>query len=122
MPIIKHLIDAARGKHPLSAKRSNHWPTVRKQHLQLHPTCELCGGGAKLEVHHKRPFHLHPELELDPANLITLCEAGTDGVNCHLPFGHLCNWNSGNGSWYSDTQTWHEKIANRPTAEQGTGS
>ena len=122
MPSIKHLIDAARGKHPLSAKRSSHWPTVRKQHLQRHPTCELCGGSAKLEVHHKRPFHLHPELELDPANLITLCEAGKDGVNCHLLFGHLGSFKSFNVSVDTDVQTWHEKIVNRPTAEQGTGS
>lgn len=117
MPIIKHLVDAAKGKHPLSSKRSSSWPAMRKQHLQLHPACEVCGGSAKLEVHHIRPFHLHPELELDPANLITLCEANKGGANCHLLFGHLGNFKSFNVNVLSDAPAWHDKIINRPLAE-----
>ena len=96
MPIIKHLLDAAKGKHPLGAIRSGKWPTVRKRHLESHSACEVCRGTAKLEVHHIRPFHLHPDLELDPSNLVTLCEALKDGVNCHLLFGHLGNFKSFN--------------------------
>jgi predicted HNH restriction endonuclease len=42
-----------------------------------------------LEVHHVKPFHLFPQLELDPANLMTLCE---DGGNCHFMVGHLKDW------------------------------
>jgi 5-methylcytosine-specific restriction endonuclease McrA len=39
-----------------------------------------------VQVHHKKPFHLHPELELDPANLVTLCM--TSSNECHLRIGH----------------------------------
>jgi 5-methylcytosine-specific restriction protein A len=117
MMIIKHLIDAAQGKHPLSAKRSSHWPTVRKQHLALHPTCELCGGSDKLEVHHVHPFHLHPELELDPSNLVTLCEANKGGISCHIAFGHLGNFKSWNVEVIKNAREWSEKIKNRPMKE-----
>lgn len=120
MAIIKHIMDVAQGKHPMSAKRSAHWPTVRRQHLQLHPVCELCGGSDKLEVHHVRPFHLHPDLELDPANLITLCEAKKDGVNCHLLFGHLGNFKSFNVDVRTDAPAWRLKITNRPMGDKGT--
>ena len=117
MPIIKHLVDAAKGKHPVTAARSGHWSTVRKQHLVLHPVCELCGGSEDLEVHHVRPFHLHPDLELDPDNLITLCEAKKDGVNCHLFAGHLGNFRSFNVDVRADASEWHNKIKTRPLAD-----
>lgn len=46
-----------------------------------------------VEVHHKKPFHLHPEYELDPDNLITLCEGKEfSSLACHLVFGHLGNY------------------------------
>ncbi len=117
MEIVRHLINVAQGKHPLGTKRSEHWRTVRKQHLEIEPHCALCGGNSKLEVHHIHPFHIHPDLELDPHNLITLCEADKDGVNCHLLFGHLGNFKSWNETVISDTAAWSPKIQNRPTKE-----
>lgn len=36
-------------------------------------------------MHHLKPFHLFPKLELDPANLITLCMTKK---MCHLLIGH----------------------------------
>lgn len=117
MPIIKHLVDAAKGKHPLGTARSGHWPTVRKQHLALHPTCAMCGGADKLEVHHIRPFHLHPNLELEPTNLVTLCEANKGGANCHLLFGHLSNFKSFNVDVLADSAQWNQKIKTRPLAD-----
>lgn len=75
---------------PDLGKRSAHWPHVRAVHLHNNPTCEACGGSKALEVHHKRPFHLHPDLELDPGNLITLCEES--GHDCHFVFGHAGDW------------------------------
>jgi 5-methylcytosine-specific restriction enzyme A len=66
--------------------RSPHWPAVRKAHILAHPTCAACGAREKVEVHHIQPFHLFPERELDPANLITLCESSTRA--CHLCIGH----------------------------------
>jgi 5-methylcytosine-specific restriction enzyme A len=117
MPIVRHLIDAAKGKHPLSAARSPHWPKVREEHLQIQPVCVVCGGSVKLNVHHIKPFHLHPELELDHKNLVTLCEAEKDGVNCHLLFGHLGNFRSFNKDVREDASQWGEKIKRRPLSD-----
>lgn len=70
--------------------RSDEWPEVRRAHLELEPTCRACGGSRLLQVHHKAPFHLHPELELQQSNLITLCEK--PGHDCHFVFGHFHDW------------------------------
>src|SRR5512135_3581631 len=94
--LLEHIKHRLQGKIPHGMKRSNKWPKVRAAHLAKHPACEVCGGNEKLEVHHKRPFHLHPDLELDPKNLITLCESKHGGVNCHLFVGHLGNFKSFN--------------------------
>ena len=67
------------------ATRSSHWPTVRNKHLEENPLCSACGSHKRLQVHHIQPFHLNPELELDPSNLITLC---MDTNECHLSIGH----------------------------------
>lgn len=119
MGILKHLVDAAQGKHPLSTARSGHWPTVRKQHLAAHPACEVCGGTDKLEVHHKQPFHLNPAMELSLNNLITLCEANKGGLNCHLAVGHLGNFKAFNPAVETDASAWQQKIKTRPLALKG---
>jgi len=64
--------------------RSPKWPAAQKKHLKAHPTCASCGSAKNPQVHHKMPFHLHPELELDPTNFITLCMDN----DCHLIVGH----------------------------------
>lgn len=74
----------------MGIQRSPHWPAVRATFLHFNPTCAACGGTSSLEVHHCEPFHLFPERELDPTNLITLCECV--GTNHHLVFGHAGNW------------------------------
>src|SRR5262245_8047757 len=74
--------------------RSPDWPTMRRNFLKAHPVCWECGSFKDLEVHHIRPFHLYPELELKADNLITLCE--TVGINCHFNVGHLGNWKGWN--------------------------
>lgn len=117
MELYKHITDTLQGKIPLGTARSNLWPAVRQQHLLLQPACAVCGKTASLEVHHIRPFHLHPELELDPTNLITLCESKKGGVNCHLFFGHLGNFKSFNVTVLADTPVWHDKIQTRPTGD-----
>ena len=81
--------DVITGK-PEAGKRSSHWPTVRKEHLRLEPTCRWCKAGDHLEVHHEKPFHDDPSLELDQKNLITLCEGG--GRECHVKIGHDGNF------------------------------
>ena len=51
--------------------RSAGWAKVEKDFLAKNPICAICSTNKKLNVHHKKPFHLHPELELDVNNLIT---------------------------------------------------
>lgn len=70
--------------------RSPHWRAVRASHLKNEGWCRACGGTDFLEVHHIKPFHLHPDLELVDSNLITLCE--NSPTDCHLVLGHLGNW------------------------------
>lgn len=77
---------ALRYARATAEKRSPHWPSVRKKHLEEHATCAACGGKKKLQVHHIQPFHSHPQLELEPSNLITLCEAA--GKDDHIVYGH----------------------------------
>lgn len=109
--MIQKLKDLVQGKAPLKATRSSKWPTVRKHHLENNPTCAVCGGTSTLEVHHKRPYHSHPELELDPDNLITLCESKSKGgLNCHLVFGHLTNYKKINPNVDEDAAIWNEKL------------
>jgi 5-methylcytosine-specific restriction enzyme A len=73
--------------HPVwgGARRSPQWGKVRDMVLE-DATCAACGTGNGLEVHHIEPFHVRPDLELEPSNLIPLCK------HCHFVFGHLGCW------------------------------
>lgn len=73
-------------------RRSGAWPRIRAEWLVENPCCEACGGMDSLEVHHVVPFHERPDLELCKSNLMTLCESGPGGMNCHLVLGHRGNW------------------------------
>lgn len=110
MQLLKHIKDVVQGKTTVEKPRSSRWPAVRKAWLALHPVCAVCGGVKKVEVHHKEPFHLFPEKELDPKNFITLCESKGNGVNCHLFFGHLGNFKQYNDLVVSDTSAWSNKL------------
>lgn len=91
------------------AIRSPKWANVRKQHLKDNPNCAACGKDKKLEVHHIKPVHTHPDLELDPLNLITLC-----ADPCHIIFGHLMDWKSWNTEVVKDSSVYLNKVKNRP--------
>jgi hypothetical protein len=97
-------------KYDWKHKRSSSWPKVRKDFLDKNPVCAFCGGKESLEVHHIKPFHLDPSLELDNANLIVLCESKKYGVNCHLFFGHLGNYKKENINIKEDIEFWKEKF------------
>jgi hypothetical protein len=84
------------GQVPLLKRRSTHWRTVRDHFLMSKPTCAVCGSATKLQVHHVIPFHIDRSKELDVSNLITLCESGKPGFNCHLHVGHNDNFRSYN--------------------------
>ncbi len=119
MGIVKHLVGVAQGKHPMSAKRSGQWPKVRAEHLKLNPACAVCGSETSVEVHHIHPFHIHPDLELEPSNLVTLCESKrVGGLNCHLIFGHLGNFRSFNVEVLPDSASWNRKIGTRPLSDK----
>ncbi len=99
--------------HKHDHERSSEWPKVRAQHLALHPTCAACGSAHdKMEVHHKLPFHLDPSKELDPNNLITLCEHPSH--ICHLIFGHLLDFRSYNPQVEQDAADYLEAVKSRP--------
>lgn len=114
MKTVQAIKDKMQGKGAPGKARSSHWPIVRKAFLARNPTCAVCGGTAKLEAHHIRPFHLDSSLELNEANLIALCENKKDGINCHLAFGHLGNFKSFNVNVVADAAEWNEKITSRP--------
>ena len=90
--LIKWADDAIRLRSIRHGLRSPHWPKVSGLWRQSHPTCAACGSLRKVQVHHIKPFHLFPELELVTTNLISLCEVKTIGGNHHLLFGHSGNW------------------------------
>lgn len=71
-------------------RRSSQWRRVRMEFL-AGKVCAVCHGTKKLEAHHIIPVHVDPSRELDPTNLIPLCE-GNRVVNCHLTFGHLLSY------------------------------
>jgi len=92
-------------------QRSPQWPAVAHAHLAREPGCMVCGHqGRGLQVHHIKPFHLYPELELDPSNLITLCEIR--GRDHHLLIGHLDDWESYNPQVRADVKRYHKENAN----------
>lgn len=108
-------------------QRSPHWGRVEREHRLLEPGCVACGyKGKGLQVHHIHPFHLHPELELDQHNLITLCQV--KGRDHHLLLGHLDEWESYNahvkidalhfhgktGAQIRADLRWQKKMQNRP--------
>ncbi len=121
-------------------RRSPKWPGVEKAFLKAKPWCEACGKEKVLnrgvQVHHVIPFHFvillgRPELELDPRNLIGLCETeqGLPLENHHLLIGHLDDFQTSNpnvrhdatGRYFQKTAAqiqadpvWKAIVKNRP--------
>ena len=110
MNILEKLNDRITGKAPKGSKRSSEWASARKEHLRISPYCAVCGSSKKVRVHHIIPFHIAPYLELDPTNLVTLCENKKYGINCHLLIGHLGNFRRTNPSCEIDIMVWNKKI------------
>jgi 5-methylcytosine-specific restriction protein A len=97
--------------HKLTPSRSSKWPILRKRWLAIQPKCQSCGKTTKLEVHHIRPVHLYPELELAEDNLITLCENPV--FNCHFTIAHNLNWLAYNPNIIEDSQLINKRIKER---------
>jgi 5-methylcytosine-specific restriction endonuclease McrA len=92
----------------LAALRSPGWKSVRREHLLANPRCIVCGSTRGVVPHHVVPFHVAPDRELDPSNLVTLCESPT--FNCHLFFGHLKRWDRHNPNVAEDAAHWSIRI------------
>lgn len=92
--------------------RASSWKKVRASFIKKNPACAACGNKKKLEVHHKLPYHVDPQLELSEENLIVLCEGPG---NCHYVWGHLLNWKAWNPLVVEDTHAFLEKISKRLT-------
>ena len=91
--------------------RSPQWPKVRAAYIAKFPTCAVCGTKKELNVHHKQPYHLFPELELVESNLITLCNHSLH----HITFGHLGTFMSYNKDIEVDALVWNGKFSHRPS-------
>jgi hypothetical protein len=92
----------------LAAPRSSEWRKLRNEHLLKNPCCAVCGSKKNVVPHHVVPFSTDPSLELDPDNLVTLCEG--EVFNCHLFFGHLKNWKRYNPEVVEDAAYWRKKF------------
>jgi 5-methylcytosine-specific restriction endonuclease McrA len=94
MTVLNRIVKAFRKlRDPRSCgeARSPQWEKVRDAFLKTHDSCAICDGKEKLNVHHKKPFHLFPEDELKEENLVTLCEA-KGCCEDHLEIGHGGNF------------------------------
>lgn len=87
MKLARALVRVRSALHELAKRhlRSPHWRAVEKAHLAREPACVACGGVERLQVHHVIAFEADPSLELEPSNLLTLCEGPR---LCHLLIGH----------------------------------
>ncbi len=108
---MSYISDRLAGKLKAGESRSTKWPEVRAAFLKANPVCVVCESTKKLQVHHMKPFHLFPALELDPANLITLCE--NSSTNHHFMVGHLEDWRSFNPNVILDAKMWWTKLKQR---------
>ncbi len=85
------------------APRSPRWDEVRDLVLKG-SDCAACGTTSDLEAHHVEPFHLRPDLELEPGNLLPLCR------RCHFVFGHLGDWSCHNPHVILDAATHRARV------------
>lgn len=66
----------------LLESRSPKWRAFRNAIVEAHPYCAMCGTKLELQVHHKVPYHIKPELELVESNCCVLCR------DCHFYWAH----------------------------------
>lgn len=108
---LSDILAVIKSKKP-PVKRSGEWTRVRGEHLKSHPECAVCGETKKVEVHHIMPFSDDPSLELDPNNLITLCEVASGGIICHLCIGHCGNYRHYNPTVAKDAEYIKQMLEN----------
>ena len=79
------------------AKRSSRWPALERRTKKSVGACEACGSKKGLQLHHVQPYHLRPDLELEPSNLMVFCMAVL-GWECHLYLAHAGSFRGYNAS------------------------
>lgn len=105
--------------HPLKVAgavlegRSPKWPALERQVVKEEGECRVCGTKRDLQVHHVRPYHLFPALELVRSNLMTLCRRD------HFFVGHLADWKAWNPDVRADAVAWAGKLRHRLTTRGG---
>ena len=104
----RDIADRIEGKI-VGGDRSPLWRGFRDDFLR-DAVCVVCGCRKKLVAHHRIPFRIAPDLELDPANVLPLCEAGRYGLNCHLLIGHLGAWQRVNVNVDADVAYWATRL------------
>lgn len=87
-------------------QRSGQWRHLREEHLKKQPQCAACGRTRNLIVHHIVPVSFDPTLELDPDNLLTLCE-----TPCHIVFGHFFSYHCYNRDVRRTTADFYRALA-----------
>lgn len=92
----------------MAGERAGEWRAVRNAYAASHPACAACGAKADLQVHHVKPFHLWPALELESSNLIALCP------RCHLLLGHLGDYRAYNPCVREDAAWMLARVKSRP--------
>ncbi len=90
-------------KGSLGIARSGEWRAVRNAQLSTHPICEACGKNAQI-AHHIIPFVIDRTKELDPKNIISLCNA------CHFFLAHLKNFKHYNPEIQLDAKLYRSRI------------
>ncbi len=101
--------------------RSGKWAGVRRDWLLQYPCCEACGRESMSNhVHHRYPFHKHPEWELldylpdGRRQFVTVC-AEHHFLICHDPDGpdgpKPANWSQANEDCIEDCATHRKRYA-----------
>jgi hypothetical protein len=105
-----------RGFPLLGGQRSPKWSSFRKDFEIIRPKkCAICGN-EKCDLHHKKSFATHPELELSMDNLCWLCD-GWGTLQHHRGVGHLGSFLSLNENLdgtNGDIAIWKKKFDTRP--------
>lgn len=107
---ISRLLLSIRGQPIYEIERAGGWGTFRRGIIEASPICAACGGTRRLQVHHKRPYHLFPELELVEDNCIVLCDDGPGRMSCHHVIGHGGNWMSYNPCVVADAENFRRML------------
>jgi len=97
----------AYGSPAYEMPRDPKWKKVSHLWLLDHPECLVCGTRENCEVHHKYPFHLYPELELDTRFFRTLCRPH------HYEIGHGRDWKAFNPDVDQTIQEIHAVLTSR---------